>query len=71
MTDDEINKLNLRLNVIINLMLRNAQSEGKAMTDADKIKILSDMNLNIGEISEITGKSQQNIGTVLRRMKSK
>jgi len=65
MKPEEINQIIRRMDVIINLMMKEVK------VDADKIKLLSDMGLATKEIADITGKSAENVGVVLRRLKKK
>ena len=71
MEKEQVKKITTRLDVMINLMMRDLKVEGKGMTDAEKIRMLNDMGLKYTEIAEIMGKTPTNISVVLAKLKKK
>ncbi len=71
MNSDDTKELTKRMDVIINLMMRDIKFEGKPITDAGRIMMLSDMSLKYTEIAEIFGKTPKYISVVLAKQKKK
>ncbi|TKJ17581.1 hypothetical protein CEE44_03545 [Candidatus Woesearchaeota archaeon B3_Woes] len=71
MESNDIKALTKRMDVIINLMMRDIKFNGNNITDAEKIKLLNDMGLKYTEIADIMGKTPTNVSVVLAKLKRK